>query len=140
MGGAAGSAGSSPRATSSTCTTSCRVGWAEPTVRWAPVAAPALLVVYCEDAQATAAELDLLPVQEGANVVLLRAFDPVAWERSRIVDDVACCAPSQVAVDCLTGNGRMPAEGQELLRWMAQDESRWRAPSLQQAAAEPGTG
>ena len=28
-------------------------------------------------------------------------------------------APSQAVVDCLTGTGRMPAEGEAVLEWMA---------------------
>jgi hypothetical protein len=37
---------------------------------------------------------------------------------------------NQIALDCLTGNGRMPQEGEALLDWMAEDEGRWRLPSL----------
>ena len=35
-------------------------------------------------------------------------------------------APSQVAVDLLTGPGRNPAEGQALLDWMENHECTWR--------------
>jgi hypothetical protein len=98
--------------------------------RRAPVAAPALLALYCEEPSAVAADLDLLPADTGANVVLLSAFDPVVWERTRREDGAVYAADAQVAVDCLTGNGRMPAEGEALLGWMAGNESSWRAPSL----------
>ena len=39
-------------------------------------------------------------------------------------------APSQAAADCLTGNGRMPAEGDALLQWMIENESLWRLDKL----------
>lgn len=105
-------------------------------VRLAPVAAPSMLAVYCEDVTATAAAIGLLAADEGANVTLLRPFDDVVWTRALTADGVAYAAPSQVAVDCLSGNGRMPAEGEALLDWMAANEDRWRAPAL---ADLPGT-
>lgn len=99
-------------------------------VRLAPVAAPSMLVAYCQDTVATAAALDLLVADEGANVTLLRPFDAVVGVRTSTVDGVAYAAPSQVVVDCLTGNGRMPAEGEALMAWMTAHEDQWRASSL----------
>lgn len=96
----------------------------------APVAAPTLLTVYCTDVTSTATQLELLPSDEGANVVLLRPFDSVVWERTTERDGVSYVAPSQTVLDCLAGIGRMPAEGQALLEWMIRDESSWRWPSL----------
>lgn len=98
--------------------------------RLAPVAAPALLLAYSDDADAVASSLRLLPADEGANIALLRAFDPVAWERSREEQGLRYVAPSQAAVDCLTGTGRMPAEGEAVLAWMSDHETRWRLPTL----------
>jgi hypothetical protein len=98
-------------------------------VRLAPVAAPALLLIYCQDIEATARGLGLLPADEGANVVLLAPFDEVVWERASPQDGISYCAPSQVAVDCLTGTGRMPAEGEALLEWMGRDPS-WRVDTI----------
>lgn len=103
-------------------------------VRRAPVAAPVFLVAYCDDVTAVANELRLLPADTGANVALLRPFDPVVWTRPDRDDRLSYAAVSQVAVDCLTGNGRMPAEGEALLQWMAEDETRWRATSLDDLA------
>ena len=105
-------------------------------VRHAPVAAPVLLAAYAQDPPALARALGLLPADEGANVILLRPFDPVVWERTEADDGIAYAAPSQVAADCLTGAGRMPAEGQALLAWMGENEDRWRAASLE--ALTPG--
>ena len=48
-------------------------------------------------------------------------------------------SPSQVVVDCLTGNGRMPSEGEALLNWMLANEQEWRPNSLANAV-EAGPG
>ena len=93
--------------------------------RIAPVAAPTLLAVYVEDPRAVVDALGLIPADQGANVALLTPFDPVVWERASLVDDLTYVAPSQAAADCLTGNGRMPAEGEALLQWMTENESLW---------------
>lgn len=106
-------------------------------VRLAPVAAPSMLVAYCRNVPAAAEQLGLLPADEGANVTLLRPFDEVVWTRTSSEDGVSYAAPAQVAVDCLTGNGRMPAEGEALLRWMADNEDRWRAPALPETPSNP---
>lgn len=99
-------------------------------VRLAPVAGPALLAAYCDDPAAVADALELIPTDEGANVVLMRPFDPVVWQRTSVEEGVTYVAPSQAVVDCLTGNGRMPAEGEALLQWMAENEAAWRLPEL----------
>lgn len=111
-------------------------------VRLAPVAAPALLLAYCDDADILGAELGLLPADEGSNVALLRPYDAVVWDRSTLDDGLRYVALSQVAIDCLTGNGRMPAEGEALIHLMVETESQsqWRLPSLADvpsAKAEP---
>ena len=98
--------------------------------RIAPVTSPALLTAYCDPPALIANDFGLLPAAEGANVALLRPFDRVVWLRTSIGDGLRYAAPSQVAVDCLTGNGRMPAEGEALLEWMLASESEWRADSL----------
>lgn len=99
--------------------------------RIAPVAAPALLTVYCDDIAQTAETLGLFPSEDGANVALLTPFDPVVWERTATDARIVYAAPSQVAVDCLTGTGRMPAEGRALLDWMTANKPKWRYPSLE---------
>ncbi len=55
------------------------------------------------------------------------------WTR----DDVVYTSLAQIAVDCLTGPGRMPAEGEALLEWMQRKAPRWQAPSLATAADQP---
>ncbi len=98
--------------------------------RIAPVTSPALLIAYCDPPALIANDFGLLPAGEGANVALLRPFDRVVWLRTSIEDGLRYAAPSQVVVDCLSGNGRMPAEGAALLEWMQANESEWRADSL----------
>ncbi len=100
--------------------------------RLAPVTSPAMLLAYCDFPAKVASRLDLLEAEEGANVVLMRPFDPVVWKRCSMEGGLRFVAPSQVAVDCLTGNGRMPAEGEALLEWMLAHEDEWRAGSLQE--------
>lgn len=107
-------------------------------VRLAPVAAPALLLAYIENDESIVDTLNLLPADEGANLVLLRPFDRVVWDRTTTEDGLTYVAPSQAAVDCLTGTGRMPAEGEALLDWMLNNESEWRLNGLQELA-EGGT-
>lgn len=98
--------------------------------RLRPVSSSSLLVVYAEKPNDAAEKLDLLPADQNGNVVILGPFDEVVWERlDTPADGVSYVAPSQVAVDCLTGNGRMPAEGEALLEWMMENEDTWRRPS-----------
>jgi hypothetical protein len=101
--------------------------------RLAPVAVPAMLAVYCDDVPAVAADLNLLAADEGANVTLLRPFDDAVWKRASQTQGVEYAAPSQVVVDCLTGNGRMPSEGEALLAWMVEHQDDWRAATLADA-------
>jgi hypothetical protein len=98
--------------------------------RLAPIASPALLLLYYDQPRLLANELNLLPAEEGANVMILKPFDPVVFARTRLEEGLRYAAPSQIATDCLGGNGRMPAEGEALLDWMGAKEPSWRLPSL----------
>ncbi|WP_240957741.1 helix-turn-helix domain-containing protein [Streptomyces barkulensis] len=71
-------------------------------------------------------ELGLLPVAEGADVLLLNEPDPFVRRQSDFVDGVQYVAPSQAALDCLAGPGRMPAEGEALLDFMETYPEQWR--------------
>jgi hypothetical protein len=93
----------------------------------APVAAPRLATLYVERADAAAEGLGLRPAETAANVVLAEPFDSVVFDRTREHGGVIHAAPSQVAADLLTGPGRSPAEGEELLRWMEENQDAWRA-------------
>lgn len=95
--------------------------------RYAPIAPARQAAVYVDDPAAWADELKLRPAEAGANVVLAEPFDPVVFERSVVRDGVQVVAASQLAADLLTGSGRQPSEGNELLSWMRDNEDAWRA-------------
>lgn len=94
--------------------------------QWAAYADPRLAMVYVDDVAAAAELLGLRAVDSGANILLAAPASAVVFDRSSGIDGVRYAAPSQVAVDLLTGPGRNPAEGQALLDWMESDESAWR--------------
>jgi hypothetical protein len=92
-----------------------------------PIAPPRLATVYVEDRARASVLLGLRAADTGANVMLAEPFDEVAFERGRQQDGVMYAALSQVAADLLTGPGREPSEGDELLRQMGEHEADWRA-------------
>jgi hypothetical protein len=79
--------------------------------------------------------LGLLPTEQGADTLLLRAHDDIVFERTRIADGVRQVAPTQLVLDCLSGPGRMPAEGEAVLSYLAEHEHEWRIPGI---SALPG--
>jgi hypothetical protein len=95
--------------------------------RFAPIAPTRTAVIYVEDLLEAAERLTLQPADAGANVLLVEPFDPVVFERTMDRDDLITAAPTQVAVDLLTGPGREPSEGEELLDWMKVNEGAWRS-------------
>ncbi|MFI1013524.1 helix-turn-helix domain-containing protein [Streptomyces sp. NPDC020965] len=74
-------------------------------------------------------DLGLLPVSENADIVLLPARDRVVFERTVTMEGLPYVALSQLVLDCLSGPGRMPAEGEAVLKHMA-DHDRWRADGI----------
>lgn len=104
-------------------------------VQWrdATVIAPArVATIWVENINAFAVELGLTRADRGGNVVLRRAWDDVVLDRlwstsiTRNEKTVKVAAAAQIAVDLLTGPGRDPAQGEELLKWMRQFGPRWR--------------
>lgn len=95
--------------------------------RFNPIAPARTASLYVEDPYEAADSLGLREVDSGANVTLLEPFDPVVFTGVTIRDGLACVAPSQLSVDLLTGPGREPAQGEELLTWMQDNESAWQA-------------
>jgi hypothetical protein len=93
----------------------------------APVAAPRLATLYVDDIDRAAGALALRRAETGANVVLAEPFDGVAFERTWQREELTYAALPQVAADLLTGPGRGPAEGEELLTWMREHEDAWRS-------------
>lgn len=86
-----------------------------------------LASLYVADVRAAAEKLDLRQADAGANVALAEPFSGVVFERRRRnAEGVWTVAATQLAVDLLTGPGRDPSEGEELLGWMRQNETAWR--------------
>ena len=95
--------------------------------RFDPIAPARLAAIYVTDAVRAVDRLDLRETEAGANVVLLEPFDPVVFDRTVERDGLRCVAPSQLAVDLLTGPGREPSQGEQLLKWMEKNEGVWRS-------------
>ena len=95
--------------------------------KFSPVAPTKIAALYVENPVHAVSRLGLREVDAGANVVLLEPFDSVVFERAATRDGLRCVAPSQLAVDLLTGPGREPTQGEELLRWMEGNEAVWRS-------------
>jgi hypothetical protein len=90
--------------------------------RLAPVAPARLAMVYLDDPDQAADDLNLTATDTGANVMLLTPFDEVVFDRTRIDEGLTYVAPSQAAVDLLTSPGRSPAEGEAVLAWMTRNQ------------------
>lgn len=88
---------------------------------------PRLAAVFAEDPAVLATNLGVRETDAGANLLLLRAYDPVVFERTWTEDGLVFSALSQVAADLLTSPGRGPSEGEDLLRWMGEHVEGWRA-------------
>lgn len=87
-------------------------------------------MLYTPSPPELAEELGLLPTARDADVVLLRPADPSAITRPRSLGNVNHVALTQLAIDCLSGSGRMPAEGEAVLDEMIKTEHEWRRPRL----------
>lgn len=94
--------------------------------RLAPYAPGRMAMIYVDDPEQAAEQLKLRPIDSGANVLLAAGKYAVVFDRAIQDDGLIYTAPSQTAVDLLTGPGRSPAEGQALLDWMEKHEHAWR--------------
>lgn len=94
--------------------------------RFSPIAPTRLAAIYVNDVIGWSERLDLRPAESGANVWLLEPYDDVVFDRTESRDGAVCVSPTQLAVDLLTGPGRDPSEGDELLTWMKGNERAWR--------------
>ncbi len=92
---------------------------------FAPIAPARTAAIYAADTTQAADRLGLRPVDSGANVWLAEPFDPVVFDRTVARGNLVCVNPSQLAADLLTGPGREPSEGEELLQWMKTNEDVW---------------
>jgi hypothetical protein len=95
--------------------------------RFAPIAPARMATIYVDDATVAADRYRLQPADSGANVLLVEPFDDVVFDRTQRRDELVTVAPTQLAADLLTGPGREPSEGEELLAWMKANEDAWRA-------------
>lgn len=94
---------------------------------WAAYAPARSAMIYTNSPEQAAAAWGLRPTDTGANVLLARpTFDVVLERTIDRADGLRIAAPTQVAVDLMTGPGRAPAEAQELLDWMKRNEPLWR--------------
>lgn len=96
------------------------------TPRWEAYAPARNAMIYAAEPDQLATWADLRPVDAGANVLIARASDTAAFERTQRLNGTVIVAPSQAAVDLLTAPGRGPEEGRALLDWMEKNESAWR--------------
>ena len=93
--------------------------------RVAPYSSARLAMIYVDSTEQAAEQLGLRAVDSGTNVLLASGEYDVVFDRVVEEDDLTYVAPSQTAVDLLTGPGRSPAEAQALLDWMEKHESAW---------------
>ncbi len=106
----------------------------------APLSAGGQLMVYVSpllDEDDLVDELGLIPVDENADVLLLRARDRSVFERTETVEGIPHVALSQVALDCLAGPGRMPAEGEAVIEYMKGHQSLWQVSGIQDLLTMP---
>ena len=96
----------------------------------APVAAPAIAIVYADDPERFAKVGQLLPSKSGANVILAKPYDTIVFQRGWRDAGFPSVSVAQSAIDSLTGTARMPAEGEALIKWMRRDASRWQTARL----------
>ena len=90
-------------------------------------------MIYVEDAERAARELELAPTEAGANVWLLEPYDPVVFERTQSLPfgmepqtSIVAASPSQVVADLMTSPGRGPQEAEALVERMKGTEHAWR--------------
>ncbi len=93
----------------------------------APLAPARMAICFVDDPDGLADRFGLTPTDTGANVLLVEPADGFVYVRTREVDGLRYVALSQAVADLLTGPGRNPAEGEELLRWMETNSEGWRA-------------
>ena len=95
---------------------------------WAAYAPARAALIYVEDAQRAAERWGLRLADAGANVILAEPKFDVVFQRTITNEEgVVIAAPTQVAVDLMTGPGRNPSEAEELISWMQRNEGSWRA-------------
>ncbi|EMQ97457.1 hypothetical protein ADIAG_03252 [Paeniglutamicibacter gangotriensis Lz1y] len=94
---------------------------------WAPYAPVRSAMIYSQNPERAAEAWGLRATDTGANVILARpAYEVLAERVINRPDGLRIAAPAQVAADLMTGPGRAPAEAEELVDWMTDNEQLWR--------------
>lgn len=112
---------------------------------FAPTAVGGALMFYLSSGRHVVSEvakdLSLLRIDQSADadVLLLQPMSEGAMVRPHpdLIDGIECVGLSQLVLDCLSGPGRMPAEGEAVLTWMGEHERSWRRPSPLEPATMP---
>ncbi|MEV5771194.1 hypothetical protein AB0L49_08080 [Streptomyces antimycoticus] len=108
--------------------------------RVAPLSAGGQLMLYVAprlNVDDLVDDLGLLPVRENADVLLLRAPDRAVFDRAVTLDGLQHVALSQLVLDCLSGPGRLPAEGEAVLKYMSEHHDQWRNLSIEHLSGKP---
>ncbi len=92
----------------------------------APIAPPRLLHIYVENAFEASKELGLRETESGANIVLIEPQTDAPFLHTQQRNQHYFAAISQIAADLLSSPGRAPAEAEELINWMKNNEETWR--------------
>lgn len=94
---------------------------------WSEDAPARSLMVYADEPNVLADKWGLRPAESGTNVLIAEpAYSALTVGARRRADGLRIAAPTQVVTDLLTGPGRAPSEGEELINWMEANESAWR--------------
>lgn len=93
---------------------------------WAPYAEATAGLVYVDDLEQFKKNIRVAEGSSTADLIVIEPRDDLPFVRSLRINETKFVAPSQACVDLLTGPGRNPEEGLELLRWMRSNESEWR--------------
>jgi hypothetical protein len=94
--------------------------------KFTEIAPTRLMSLYVTDAREFSDRLGLRTVDTGSNVWLIEPATDVVFERAIRRDNIICANPAQLAADLLTGPGRDPSVGEELLSWMENNDE-WRS-------------
>ena len=94
--------------------------------RLAPITEPRLITLFADDPEAAAQSQGLRPAETGGNVLIVRPFDPVVFDRTEYDEGITHARVTQVLLDLMTGPGRGPAEAEALLEWMRGNEDKWK--------------
>ncbi|HXH34076.1 MAG TPA: hypothetical protein VNJ54_06640 [Plantibacter sp.] len=93
---------------------------------FAPYADLRLAMLYTDDIDQLAEELGLREMAAGSNVVLAEPRSRIVYEGALDVAGLRIVTQSQAAADLLSGPGRSPSEGIELMNWMEGNPNAWR--------------